>query len=429
MFNETDWELVRAHLATIQWEVILPENSSVEEKWLAFKNVIKSLTSMYVPIKQISKNSAPWFNPHLKRMKNKKKRKWSKYKHSNANRHLREFKNYAKLYQKEIEATKARYEEKKFFNRKYQPKQFFNFIKNVNNDKSGVAPLENCGILVENEERKAEILSQHYKTVYVIDNSLQPVCDQKMPENSFSHIDITEINIVDAITDMNADSSPGIDRVYPKPLLNIFKSTIRDGVLPEDWVTSIITPVYKKNSKPNKAVSYRPINLTCCTSKIFERVLHTKILTYLKENDLISTVQHGFLSKRSTITNLLTCTFDWVEYFNQKRSVDIIYIDYEKAFDKISHPKLIYRLKKLGIGGCAINWLESFITTRRQGVRVNGAFSNFEPVSSGVAQGTLAGPLLFILYISDISTAIEYRYMRMIQKSEELAILAPNATN
>ena len=124
------------------------------------------------------KNSAPWFNPHLKRMKNKKKRKWSKYKHSNANRHLREFKNYAKLYQKEIEATKARYEEKKFFNRKYQPKQFFNFIKNVNNDKSGVAPLENCGILVENEERKAEILSQHYKTVYVIDNSLLPVCDQ-----------------------------------------------------------------------------------------------------------------------------------------------------------------------------------------------------------------------------------------------------------
>ena len=183
-----------------------------------------------------------------------------------------------------------------------------------------------------------------------------------------------------------------------KPLLKIFKVSLEESRVPDDWVNSIIIPIYKKNKKPSMCASYRPINLTCSASKIFERIIYLKIINYLRENDLISSSQHGFLSKKSTLTNLLACTFDWVTYFNDKKACDIIYIDYEKAFDKVPHRKLIYKLGKLGFGGRLLSWVEFFITKRRQSVRVRNSYSQYVEVDSGVAQGTLLGPLLFILY-------------------------------
>ena len=107
--------------------------------------------------------------------------------------------------------------------------------------------------------------------------------------------------------------------------------------------------------------------------KIFERIVHKKMLQYLKGNDLISESQHGFLTMRSTITNLLTCTFDLVTFSNEKQAMDIIDIDYEKAFDKVPHNKLLYRLRKLGIGGSVLEWLRIFFSTRWQCVRINNS--------------------------------------------------------
>ena len=162
-----------------------------------------------------------------------------------------------------------------------------------------------------------------------------------LPEDSFIDLDLTESNIVEAMKDMNSDSSPGYDNVFLKfrisischiikPLLSLFRKSMQDESIPHDWITNIIVPVYKRNRKPNACASYRPINLTCCVSKIFERIIHKKMLQYLKGNDLISESQHGFLTMRSTITNLLTCTYDWVtileDYYNITRVVKNIFL-------------------------------------------------------------------------------------------------------
>ena len=165
--------------------------------------------------------------------------------------------------------------------------------------------------------------------------------------------------------------------------------------------------MYKNNARPHEASSYRPINLTCYLSKIFERLVYLHLIEYLREHNLITPHHHRFLSKKSTVTNLLSCTYDWVNLLGKKTPFDVIYIDYEKVFDKISHRKILQKLECIGIGGELLSWLMSFMTDRSQCVRVNNFYSVVEKVVSGVAQGTLLGPVLFLVYISDIANVID----------------------
>ena len=417
-FNEADWEMARAHLALVNWDYYFHSCSDVYSVWNLFVRLIDEMLCLYVPTGSIRKNDLPWFNSKLKNMKKIKLRKWKKYQRSRSHRFLVEYRTYSNLYASELVKSRTKYEENKFYKKSHKPKQFFNFIRKSTETTDEVAPLLSEENIFYSDSEKCNILSRHYKKMFTVENDNLPYMDQCMPENSFTDFMITETDVVKAIQNMNANSGPGFDGIFPKfiknlapflikPLCKIFNMSLNSGKVPEDWISSIIIPIYKRNGKPSLSASYRPINLTSCVSKIFERILYGKIMEFLLENDLISKSQHGFLSKRSTVTNLLTCTFDWVSFFNEKQALDIIYIDYEKAFDKVPHKKLLYKMRKLGFGGKIMSWIESFITKRRQCVRVKDSYSQFESVDSGVAQGTLLGPLLFILYLSDVTKVIE----------------------
>ena len=280
-----------------------------------------------------------------------------------------------------------------------------------------VRSLQVNGCDIYDDAGKATALSQYYTTVYTIDDGNVPHCNRVMPRDTFTGFDISERDVVRAIYRMNADSAPGIDCISPKFLKNVFPYLVKPlhkmftlsfhtGYLPSDWKKGVIVPIYKKNGKPHFCESYRPICLTSCVAKIFERIIYEKLLKYLKENEIISTFQHGFLSKRSTVTNLLKCTYDWATALDKKQSLDILYIDFEKAFDKVSHDKLIVKLENIGIGGDLMNWLSNFIRNRTQCVKINQSLSPFEEATSGIAQGTLLGPLLFILFINDLSSQL-----------------------
>jgi len=212
-----------------------------------------------------------------------------------------------------------------------------------------------------------------------------------------------------AIGELKPNKSPGIDNItstyalkikeiIAKPLTLLFNKSLETNEVPSDWKRANVTLIFKKGNKSN-VENYRPISLTALLGKVMEKIIKKYIDNLLEETNKINTSQHGFTEGRSCLSNLLLCQDSITNMIDEGSAIDIIYLDLEKAFDKVPHSRLLQKIREIGINGRLADWIENWLKNRMQRVTVNESHSKWLEVESGVPQGSILGPLLFTLMI------------------------------
>ena len=422
LYNQADWRGMCEYLAPRLERVDNEYQPSPDEHWNAIKDLILEAMQMFIPKRQTRrKDSRPWINKQLHKLIKKKNQLYKRCKKKGSLHLEKRYNAYRHVVQKMLRKQHAEYVHRLFTEdsktKGELSKRFWTYVKHRRSAAvSSVGPLKKGTKVVTSAKERAEILNQQFVSVF---------SDPTPPTNyheltlkaKMSEIMIDVNGVHKQLVTLKVNKAAGPDGISPrvlkeladvlaKPLTTLFQNSLDKGKVPADWKMASVCPVYKKGEK-YLAENYRPVSLTCVTSKIMEHILTSQLQTYAETNDIFHSNQHGFRANHGCELQLTELITDITYNLDQGKETEVCVLDFSKAFDKVNHQKLLLKLARYGVNYQVIAWIEDFLTGRQQKVVVEGEESSVANVTSGVPQGSVIGPTMFLYYINDLPDNIK----------------------
>ena len=426
--DKINWDEVKNDLSKIDWQKEL-RNCEPDSILQIIYQTLLEVSKKHVPIriKKDNKSPIPKERQNLMRRRSRINKRLV-YITSTATKDRL----HSELLDIEIKLQKSR-KKSKFIqennaisNIKSNPKYFYSYAKRFSKTYNKIGPLkDNAGNYVYDNVKMANLFADQYKSVFTKSNEKLPCSSELFPDDNsteLNDIPFTEEDMIKAIDELSANSASGPECVAAIMLKNckdeiapalyiLWRKCFDQGITPQQLKNPNVVPIHKGGSLAVPS-NFRPVALTSHVIKIFEKVVKMYMVNFLDRNNLFNDNQHGFRKGRSCLSQLLIHYEEILTALEQDKSVDVIYLDFCKAFDKVDFGVLLRKLKCMGIGGKLGRWIYSFLTERKQVVIVNGFHSRKEDVESGVPQGSVLGPLLFLIHISNIDEDLKHSTLR-----------------
>ena len=368
---------------------------------------------------KIRPNDSPWMHNEIRHLIRQRKRLHRKAKNVNSNEAWAKFRKIRNKVVGKIRSAKSDYENRislALQTNTTNIKTWWKLSKQVLKLDKGNEPIPdllNNNMTIENDQEKAEIFNEYFINQSKLNdaNRSPPELTEPTYERLY-RINITSTDVRDILKSLNSSKASGPNLISPRllkeganqlctPLSNFFNRLITSGQYPQAWKYANVTPVYKKGDKqlPN---NYRPISLLSVIVKTMERSVHKYVYNYCAQHQVFTPFQSGFIQGDSTTYQLINLYDSFCEAVDNGKEVRVVFLDISKAFDRVWHRGLLHKLHSIGISGDLLKWFENYLSNREQKVVINGKASSYLKIPAGVPQGSILGPLLFLIYINDI---------------------------
>lgn len=445
--NKANWPEIKNLLSETNWDELFKDKSNTEII-LIFSSKLYEALDLFCPRYKNLPGRASHNIPRDRRILFRQRKRKMKILQSlspstvRARRISTEILEIEQRLKSSLEAENHTEENKAVQNIKANPKFFYSFANKHQKVKSGIGPLKVDGQFITSPDDISECLSTQYSSVYSTPDPRHKIEDPAsffdLSNNdlpTLQDIDFSEEMIEKAIDSLSANSAAGPDHIaalliktckkeLKRPIYLLWRQSLSYNDIASIFKHAITHPALKGNSESYLPKSYRPISLTSHLIKIFEKVIREFIVNHLIDNNLLPSNQHGFVQGRSTTSQLINQTETLIRILESGSEIDTIYLDFAKAFDKVDHFILCNKLKEKRIGGSVGAWLYNFLSNRTLQVSANGALSKPAPVLSGVPQGTVLGPVLFIIMISDIDSDIHKSFISLFADDSRVSAIS-----